>query len=187
MIKRVFDIISALLSILLLSPLLVIVSILIVLVDRGPIFYTQKRVGLNGKVFKLYKFRSMTSNSSRKIEQTYSSSEGVTSVGKVIRRLKIDELPQVINVLRGDMSIVGPRPCLPDLLESLNEDGKKRLLVRPGLTGLAQINGNIYLSWEDRWKFDREYVENYSFLLDIKIIFNTFFIVFAGEKKGLKK
>lgn len=186
MIKRLLDILISILVLLFLSPLLFLVAVLIILTDKGPIFYTQKRMGKYGSVFLLYKFRSMSVDSDRKVQQTYGTSDGVTGVGRFIRRTKIDELPQLINVLMGDMSIVGPRPCLPDLLDSFNDDGHKRLLVTPGLTGLAQVKGNIYLSWEERWKLDREYVENRSVLLDLKIILKTVYIVLVGEKKGLK-
>ena len=115
------------------------------------------------------------------------SNRYLTPIGRVIRKLSLDEIPQLLSVLKGDMSIVGPRPCLPNLIESFNEDGRSRLLVRPGLTGLAQINGNIHLTWEERWKYDREYVENMSLILDIKIILNTVAIVFLGELWGMKK
>ena len=110
----------------------------------------------------------------------------VTRIGRSLRRFKIDELPQLLNVLGGDMSIVGPRPALPSQLESYNMVGHKRLEVRPGLTGLAQINGNILLSWPERWVYDKQYVENLSLLLDLKIILKTFRIIFKGEKIGLK-
>lgn len=111
----------------------------------------------------------------------------VTVIGNILRRLKIDELPQIINILIGDMSVVGPRPCLTSQINDFNEDGKMRLLVRPGLTGLAQINGNIYLTWPERWKYDRLYVEKMSFLMDIKVILKTFLIVFLGEQKFINK
>lgn len=184
--KRLFDFILSLCVIVTLSPLLIIVALIIKLSDGGPIFFKQKRLGKNKQVFTLYKFRSMAVDDSREVTQTYSHSDGVTKFGHIIRRLKIDELPQIYNVLAGDMSIVGPRPCLPELISEFNDDAFSRLFVRPGLTGLAQVNGNIFLSWEERWKFDKEYVEKQSFLLDFKIIYRTIYIVFAGEEKGLK-
>lgn len=119
--------------------------------------------------------------------QVYGNNSEITTVGKLLRRLKIDELPQLINVLKGDMSFIGPRPCLPELRNEFDENGWERLKVRPGLSGLAQINGNIYLSWEERWKYDAEYVSKQSFILDIKIILKTFLIVIFGEKKFIKK
>lgn len=111
----------------------------------------------------------------------------VTKIGEYLRRFKIDELPQIINVFKGDMTLVGPRPCLPRQLAEFNEDGRKRIEVVPGLTGLSQVNGNIHLSWEERWKYDREYVEKQSFLLDTKIIFKTFLILLNGEDKYIKR
>lgn len=185
--KRTIDFLIALCAVIVLSPLLLLVAIAIKLESKGPLFYTQKRLGYTGQVFELLKFRSMTNKEHDPSVQIFGDEMDVTRVGKIIRRLKIDELPQFINVLKGDMSIVGPRPCLPSLQNDFNEDGKARLIVRPGLTGLAQINGNIHLSWEERWKFDRHYVENHNLLLDIKIILNTVLIVVLGEKWGLKK
>lgn len=185
--KRLIDLIITFTVIIFLLPLFLIIAFLIKIESKGPLFYSQLRLGKNGNTFNLLKFRSMTNEKRDPTIQIKGNEDQVTKIGVVIRRLKIDELPQLINVLIGDMSIVGPRPCLPDLQDSFNEDGKVRLLVRPGLTGMAQISGNIHLSWEERWKYDRQYVENQSLLLDIKIIFKTFLIVLLGEKWGLKK
>lgn len=185
--KRIIDFFIALFSLIALFPLFLFVAIAVKCESKGPLFYTQKRLGYTGQIFKLLKFRSMTNKERNPSIQVFGNEMDVTRVGKIIRRLKIDELPQLINVLKGDMSIVGPRPCLPSLQEVFNEDGKARLQVRPGLTGLAQINGNIHLSWEERWKFDRHYVENHNLLLDLKIILNTVLIILLGEKWGLKK
>lgn len=121
------------------------------------------------------------------MNEVYSSDPEVTQVGKMLRRFKIDELPQILNVLKGEMSLVGPRPGLPEQLDSFNADGLKRITITPGLTGMAQINGNIYLSWPDRWKYDRYYVEHISFTLDMKILFKTIAIICSGENKYLKK
>lgn len=131
--------------------------------------------------------RTMTDRNRVSDKEILKGNSEVTIVGNILRRLKIDELPQIINILIGDMSIVGPRPCLTSQINEFNEDGKIRLLIRPGLTGLAQINGNIYLTWPERWKYDRIYVEKISFLMDIKIILKTFLIVFLGEQKFIKK
>ncbi|MBA6291514.1 sugar transferase [Colwellia sp. MB3u-70] len=185
--KRIFDLIFSISTLLVLMPLFCICTFLIKVESKGPLFYRQRRLGKNGSIFEILKFRSMTDEEREHNVQTLGNEAEVTKVGKVIRRLKIDELPQLLNVVKGDMSIVGPRPCLPDLIDSFNEDGRSRLLVRPGLTGLAQINGNIHLTWEERWKYDREYIENMSFILDIKIILNTVAIVFLGEQWGMKK
>lgn len=183
--KRSFDFLISAFFIVILSPLLIITSVVIKLTGEGPLFFKQQRVGKKGRLFSLYKFRSMTDNV-RDSKQTFNDDPEVTKVGKVIRRLKIDELPQLFNVVKGDMSLVGPRPCLPNLIKDFNESAKKRLLVRPGLTGLAQVNGNIHLAWEERWEFDREYVEDQSFLLDLKIMSKTALIVLFGEKWGKK-
>jgi undecaprenyl phosphate N,N'-diacetylbacillosamine 1-phosphate transferase len=186
MIKRLFDIAVSFITLIVLSPILMIIGALIKVESRGSLFYTQERLGMNGKIFNLLKFRSMSNEKRNESVQVTSENPQVTKVGNVIRRLKIDELPQLLNVINGDMSIVGPRPCLPSLIESFNEDGHKRLLVRPGLTGLAQVNGNIHLSWEERWKYDRHYVETISIPLDLKIIFQTVLVILLGEKWGLK-
>lgn len=184
--KRVFDVAFTLLILLLLLPFLVLVMLLITIESKGPIFFRQERLGLNGKTFYLLKFRSMTNEKRDLLIQTMGNEPDVTKVGRIIRRLKVDELPQLLNVLKGEMSIVGPRPCLPSLRKEFNEDALKRFYVRPGLTGLAQINGNIYITWEERWTFDRHYVENLSLWLDLKIIIKTFRILFLGEQRGIK-
>jgi lipopolysaccharide/colanic/teichoic acid biosynthesis glycosyltransferase len=121
-------------------------------------------------------------NRGDKNKQTYPGDNSVTWVGQFLRRLKIDELPQLINVLIGDMSLVGPRPCLPELLKELTEVGEVRFLCHPGLTGLAQVNGNIYLDWHERWEFDSKYVKNITFTKDLHIIFKTVFAVVFGER-----
>ena len=151
------------------------------------VFFLQKSAGKNGRAFYLYKFRTMTDRPRKVDEEIFKDNKEVTRVGHVLRRYKIDELPQILNIIKGDMSIVGPRPCMVDQIKDLNEDGKKRLLVKPGLTGLAQINGNIYLSWEERWKYDRYYVENLDFLLDLSILIKTVLIVLLGEDKFINK
>lgn len=182
--KRCLDFLISVFLLVILSPLFVITSILIKLTSKGSLFFKQQRVGKNGKLFSVYKFRTMIDKVRSFDKQTFQDDVEVTSIGKIIRRLKIDELPQLINVVKGDMSLIGPRPCLPALIKDFNESGKKRLLVRPGLTGLAQVNGNIYLTWEQRWEFDRKYVENQSLALDLKIISKTILIVLLGEKWG---
>lgn len=184
-VKRAFDFIVALATLLLVSPILIVVILIIKLESSGPVFFLQKRLGYRGKIFELYKLRSMINKERDLTIQTTGAESDITRIGRIIRRFKIDELPQLINVLKGDMSIVGPRPCLPELKDSFNSDGWIRIKVRPGLTGLAQISGNIHLSWEERWSLDRKYVENSSLLLDLKIIALTFLIVLFGDKWGL--
>ncbi|MEQ3511904.1 sugar transferase [Pseudoalteromonas sp. BZB3] len=185
-VKRLFDFLICGVVLVLLSPLLILSVIMIKCTSKGPIFFLQERLGKDGIRFQVYKFRTMTDTVRKFDVQVDNSNTEVTFFGKFARRLKIDELPQLLNVLKGDMSIVGPRPCLPSLQSDFNDDGLARLRVRPGLTGLAQVNGNIYLSWEERWKLDREYVENQSLLLDVKIVLRTILVVFLGEKWGKK-
>lgn len=179
--KRLFDIVSSAFIIVLVFPLVLIFAIIIAFESKGPVFFTQDRLGKGGRVFTLYKLRSMKVNSGRIEVQVRNDHPDITGTGKFIRRFKIDELPQLMNVLKGDMSLIGPRPCLPFLKEKFDENGHYRLKVRPGLTGWAQINGNINNPWPVRWQLDRFYVENQSFLLDLKILFRTFQVVIFGE------
>ena len=186
-IKRFFDFFISLLIILFLVPLFIVLYILVKLDSKGDFFFFQERLGKNGQIFKVFKIRTMTDKVRVADREILKGDSEVTRMGNVLRRLKIDELPQIINIFKGDMSFVGPRPCLPNQITEFNEDGKTRILVTPGLTGLAQTNGNIYLTWEERWKYDRFYVENLSFFLDIAIVFKTVLIVLLGEQKFLKK
>lgn len=182
-IKRVFDILCAFFALLLSSPfwLLGIIGILITM--PGPIFFMQERVGKSGTDFKIFKLRTMKVNKELEEKRDMShDNERKTLWGNLLRRFKIDELPQLLNVLKGDMSIVGPRPTVREQVILYDEREKYRLDVRPGMTGLAQINGNTALVWEDRISYDLMYVENLSILLDLKIILKTFMIVIFGEK-----
>ena len=186
--KRLFDFFISFAILLLLFPLFLIVAVLIKLDSKGPIFYLQSRVGENGRVFRIYKLRTMT-NKERdpNVKQTYLQDPDITRIGGLLRRFKIDELPQIWNVFIGDMSLVGPRPALPSLYEKFGEIAKKRCEVRPGMTGWAQVNGNIYLPWEERLCLDREYVDRMSFMLDLRILVKTVAIVLFGEEKYIKK
>ncbi|MDN3691680.1 sugar transferase [Chryseobacterium tructae] len=186
-IKRFLDIIIALTVIIFLFPLFLIIYILVKIDSPGKFFFFQERLGYQGKVFKIYKVRTMYDKERVADREILKGDADVTKIGEYLRRFKIDELPQIINVFKGDMTLVGPRPCLPRQLAEFNEDGRKRIEVVPGLTGLSQVNGNIHLSWEERWKYDREYVEKQSFLLDTKIIFKTFLILLNGEDKYIKR
>jgi len=189
-IKRILDFILSLIAMLLLWPILIIVSVLIKLDSSGPVFYTQLRPGKNQKLFKLYKFRTMIQGADKYqkvgIEVKQDDSR-ITFLGRFLRRTKIDELPQLINILKGDMSIVGPRPSLPEYLEQYEDWELERFLVRPGLTGLAQINGNIYLKREEKSVYDVKYIKEMSFFLDAKIIIKTVLIVLCGEDKFINK
>jgi lipopolysaccharide/colanic/teichoic acid biosynthesis glycosyltransferase len=184
--KRALDLTAALLLCLVLSPLALIVALLIKLDSPGPVFYRQARLGLHQRPFSILKFRSMTIDEQRDTSQTFNNSPGVTRTGKLIRRCKIDELPQIINIVLGDMSFVGPRPSLPDLVEQIDPEYHRRYHVRPGLTGLAQTNGNVYIDWATRCQYDLEYIDNLSLLNDIKIVFKTVLVVLFGEDRFIR-
>ncbi|GHT77971.1 sugar transferase [Bacteroidia bacterium] len=185
--KRLIDIAISFIVLLVISPFLLITAVCVHFDSPGPVFFLQKRLGKKGKIFTIYKFRTMTDKERHNDYEIFKDDPEVTFTGKFLRRFKIDELPQLLNILKGDMSIVGPRPAMPDQLEELDENGIKRLEVTPGLTGLAQINGNIYLDWPDRWKYDRYYVEHLSFWLDMKIVMKTVLIFFRSEDTFINK
>ncbi len=185
--KRIFDLIIALTILLIFSLLLIVVMILIKIDSPGPIFYIQSRLGKSGEIFNLIKFRTMYNRSRVPNREILPGDNEVTRLGKHLRRYKMDEIPQLFNVIIGNLSLVGPRPSLESLQNEFDENGVYRILVKPGLTGLAQINGNIYLSWKERWKYDRQYVENYSFYLDVKIIVKTILVILFGELKYIKR
>ena len=177
-VKRCLDIILSFLGIVILSPVFLFTAAAIKLDSPGEIIFKQQRIGLNGKVFNIYKFRSMCVGAEKTGTGQYSfkGDPRVTKVGKVIRALSIDELPQFFNILKGEMSIIGPRPTLtyhPWKFEDYTHEQKKRFLVRPGVTGLAQINGRKDISWDKRIEYDIEYIENMSFFNDFKIFFKT--------------
>jgi undecaprenyl phosphate N,N'-diacetylbacillosamine 1-phosphate transferase len=182
-VKRPVDIFLSATFLVVTSPLLLIAVVLILLDDGRPVLFVQERLGQHGNIFRVYKFRSMINrprNVSSKGPEEPPDDE-ITPVGKWLRRFRIDEIPQMMNVLQGDMSLVGPRPCLPDLQEDFDENGGKRLLVKPGCTGLAQVHGNNNLSWQERWKYDAHYVENISFVRDVKIITMTLMMIVMGQ------
>ncbi|WP_235505525.1 sugar transferase [Enterococcus sp. RIT-PI-f] len=177
-VKRSLDFFISLIGILITCPVLLLVSIFILVDSRGPIIFKQKRLGKNGKEFNIYKFRSMTVGAESKGsgQYSYSNDPRVTRVGKVIRATSIDELPQFFNIIKGEMSLIGPRPTLtyhPKKITEYSDFEKKRFLVRPGVTGWAQINGRKNVLWEDRFKFDVYYVENLSFKFDCIILITT--------------
>jgi|SRR5690625_152231 len=179
-IKRLFDIIFSLMSIIIFSPLLLIVALLVRLNIGSPIIFTQERTGLNSRTFKLYKFRSMT-NETDEQGNLLPNELRMTKFGKIFRSTSLDELPELFNILKGDMSFVGPRPLLTEYEELYNEEQKKRHNVRPGLTSFTAVNGRSTLSWNKRFEMDVWYVNNASFLLDLKIILKTFLTVFKRE------
>lgn len=177
-IKRPIDCFLATTAIIVLSPILLITAILVRVKLGSPVLFTQDRPGMNGKIFKLYKFRSM-SDKKDKDGHLLSDDERLTTFGRKLRATSLDELPELINIVKGDMSIVGPRPLLVEYLPYYTSEEKRRHDVRPGLTGWAQINGrNAIHSWEERFKFDLEYVNHVSFAMDLKIVFLTVYKVF---------
>jgi len=181
--KSLLDRLASALCIVLLSPLLIAIVVLIRITSPGPIFFRQERVGKDLALFELYKFRTMTVDTNRQISQTNLTDPDVTAMGKWLRRFKLDELPQLVNVLAGHMSFVGPRPCLPFLIDLLDDIGKRRFLVKPGLTGLAQVNGNIYIDVKKRVELDVQYVESVSLYKDFSIILKTVLVVVLGEHR----
>lgn len=179
-IKRFFDIVISVLGIIILSPLLLIVSILIKIESKGPIIFKQERIGKNGKVFDIYKFRSMKLDSEKDGVYESKNDKRVTRIGRIIRKLSIDELPQFLNIIKGDMSIIGPRPTLayhPWKIDEYTDFQKQRFNVRPGVTGWAQVNGRKDVEWNKRIELDVYYVGNISFVFDVKIFFKTIFKV----------
>lgn len=171
--KRLFDFFLASVLLILFSPLLIAVSLLIFLKMGRPIFFRQLRPGYKEKIFGIYKFRTMTDARDEKGE-LLPDEQRLVGIGKLIRSSSLDELPQLINILKGEMSFVGPRPLLIEYLSLYNDEQKKRHNVLPGITGWAQVNGRNAISWEQKFKYDSWYVDNRSFWLDMKILWLTF-------------
>ncbi|RTI72524.1 undecaprenyl phosphate N,N'-diacetylbacillosamine 1-phosphate transferase [Campylobacter jejuni] len=169
--KRIFDFILALVLLVLFSPVILITALLLK-ITQGSVIFTQNRPGLDEKIFKIYKFKTMSDERDEKGE-LLSDELRLKAFGKIVRSLSLDELLQLFNVLKGDMSFVGPRPLLVEYLPLYNEEQKLRHKVRPGITGLAQVNGRNAISWQKKFELDVYYVKNISFLLDLKIIFLT--------------
>lgn len=170
--KRVFDMVLALFGLIVLAPVFIVVAVLIRVKLGGPVFFTQTRPGLNGKPFKMIKFRTMRDGVDQN-GNTLPDADRMTDFGRVLRSTSLDELPELLNVLKGDMSLVGPRPLLMQYLPLYSSEQNRRHAVRPGITGWAQINGRNALSWDEKFKLDTWYVDNQSLLLDIKILFLT--------------
>lgn len=177
------DILLSLIALIVLVPVLLIVAILVKIKLGSPIIFKQKRVGLNEKIFTLYKFRTMTDDRDENGELLPDSIR-LTKLGKMLRYTSLDELPQLFNILKGDMSLIGPRPLLVEYLPFYNEHQKRRHNVRPGLSGLAQISGRNTITWEDRFDLDVKYTHNITFLGDLKIMFITLKKVFNKEGIG---
>ncbi len=191
--KGLFDRMMALAALVLLSPLMLSFAVAIRLSDRGPALFTQTRVGKHGKVFRIYKFRTMVVDAEARLAElrAHNDNDGVlfkmrrdpriTAIGAYLRKYSIDELPQLLNVVRGEMSLVGPRPALPDETARYADHVRRRLVVKPGLTGMWQVNGRSDLSWEESVRLDLRYVENWSFALDLQILWKTIAVILRGS------
>ena len=183
-IKRTFDIIAALGGLIVFSPIIIVVAILVRVKLGSPILFTQNRVGKNNKIFKMMKFRTMKDGVD-KYGDLLPDGERLTNFGKILRSTSLDELPELINILKGDMSLIGPRPLLVEYLPLYSEEQKRRHDVLPGLTGWAQINGRNAISWGEKFKLDVFYVDNWSIWLDIKIFLLTFSKLF--KRNGINQ
>lgn len=185
-IKRFLDITVAILMLVILLPILLIVTIAIKLDSKGPAIFKQERTGKNGKIFKIYKFRTM------KVEEykngkRLSHDERLTRVGAIIRKTSIDELPQLVNILKGEMSFVGPRPWIPEYYKYFNTEQKKRVSVLPGITGLAQAKGRNSIDIFQKIKYDVEYTKSVSILMDIKVVIGTIKTIFIKDSAEIKQ
>ena len=192
--KRIVDIFGSLVGLVILLPLMIIIAILIKLTSEGPVIFKQERLGKNGRVFKIYKFRTMVVNAENIGDGLTVKSESdsrITKVGRILRKTSLDELPQLFNVLVGHMSLVGPRPPVTyhpyDGYNSYPNWAKKRFKMRPGITGLAQVTVRNSVTWDERIKIDNEYIDKFYILLDIKILFMTIVKIFKRENIYLTK
>ncbi|MDH0659110.1 sugar transferase [Empedobacter sp. GD03865] len=179
-IKRFFDFVIAFVGLIILSPLFIVVTIGLYIANDGKPFFFQARPGLNEKIFKIIKFKTMNDKKDAQ-GNLLPDAERLTPIGAFVRKTSLDEIPQLINVLKGDMAIIGPRPLLPQYLPLYNEKQKRRHNVRPGITGWAQVNGRNAISWTKKFELDVEYVDNLSFMMDVKVFFMTFKKVFKSE------
>ena len=178
--KRIFDTLFSLVVLILLSPLLLIISILILAVEGQPLFFCQDRPGLGGKIFRIFKFRTMRGDRAQSGE-LLPDEKRLSSLGRFLRRTSLDELPELFNVLKGEMSMVGPRPLLVQYLKRYSPEQARRHEALPGITGWAQVNGRNALTWDEKFRLDVWYVDNWSFWLDIRILLMTVWKVLTGE------
>lgn len=179
-IKPVLDFLAAFIGLLVLSPIFVLTTIALAIANNGKPFFFQKRPGKNERIFSIIKFKTMNDATDAQ-GNLMSDAERLTGVGKFVRKTSLDEIPQLINVLKGHMSLIGPRPLLPEYLPLYNQEQKRRHEVKPGITGWAQVNGRNAISWEDKFRLDVAYVNQQSFILDVKILFLTIKKVFVSE------
>lgn len=178
--KRIIDFLVSLFGLLALSPLIGLVSLRLFIANKGKIFFFQKRSGEKAHIFCIIKFKTMNDNKDA-LGNLLPDSQRLTRIGSIVRKASLDEIPQLLNVLKGEMSLVGPRPLLLEYLPLYNDEQKRRHEVKPGITGWAQVNGRNSISWEEKFKLDVWYVDNVSFLLDMKIIFLTIKKVFMKD------
>lgn len=171
--KRILDFMLALIGLIVLSPLFIFVAIALCFANQGKPFFFQLRPGLNGVIFKIIKFKTMNDKKDA-LGNLLPDAERLTKTGSFVRKTSLDEIPQLLNVLKGDMSLIGPRPLLPEYLPLYNETQKRRHEVRPGITGWAQVNGRNAIGWSQKFELDVWYVEHLSFILDVRIFFKTF-------------
>ena len=183
MIKRLLDVILSSILFSLFIPIMLLSMVLIKIESKGPALFLDRRIGLRGNAFNLYKLRTMYQNSPRGFVQD--NDPRVTKIGSVLRKASLDEIPQFINVLKGEMSLVGPRPDIVKNYQKYDEKTKKRLTLRPGITGWAQVNGRSKISWDERYRFDLEYIDNVSFRFDLKILLLTIKNVFLMKNINL--
>ncbi len=178
--KRPLDFILSTLAFLLASPIFLLVTLLLAIANKGKAFFFQQRPGKDEKIFKVIKFKTMTDEKGANGE-LLPDSDRLTAIGSFVRKTSLDEIPQLLNVIKGDMSLIGPRPLLVQYLPLYNKEQKRRHNVRPGISGWAQVNGRNTISWEKKFEYDVWYVDNLSFLLDLRIIFKTVWKVFKSE------
>jgi len=185
--KRLLDVLLSSIAIIIVLVPMIFMSLWIIFDSRGPVFFVQKRLGWQGRIFSIYKFRTMQHKLREFKEQVFTNHPEVTRSWKFLRRFKLDEIPQFFNVLKVDMSFIGPRPCLPELQDRFDENGYARLKVPPGLFGLADIKGGYFLSWPYSWVHDRYYVKHISFLLNVKLVLISIPTVLFDEDFYLKR
>ncbi len=179
-VKRFLDVIISLILFIVLLPLFILLTIILFIVNSGDPFFLQTRPGKNGKIFKLIKFRTMNNKKDHK-GSLLSDADRMTSIGQWLRKNSLDEIPQLLNVIKGDMSLIGPRPLLVEYIPLYNNFQKRRHEVRPGITGWAQVNGRNAISWDEKFRYDVWYIDNSGFSLDMKIMFLTIIKVFKRE------
>ena len=180
--KRMIDLLISIMLLLMLSPIFLVVGIIIKLESKGPVFFRQNRLGYNGKIFRIFKFRSMVTNIQKPVtESLHKDDPRITRSGKVLRKFRLDELPQLINVFKGEMSLVGPRPLLPEFLDSYADDDRRRMNMPPGMTGWQQVNGSATNSWEQRINLDLWYIDHWNIFVDLYVLLLTVAVVLRAE------